>query len=566
MVNCFVCNRNSNLIKSTIKFRYFHTLNLSKPTCAAVKNIFAFEKPTLTQQKIIPLLVKEKKKHVVISAQTGSGKTLAYLLPTINSIDADKTDSEINDTNYKKGGLAGISPKAMIVVPNKQLASQLLRVLRKLKIKGVFFPQDPSIPLSKLKFSDIMVTIPELLLESNNLHKYEGTAIASILSNTNTIIIDEADTILSTTSGQNLIKTSLKIKNLQHIFVSASLKEIVDGSEECFLPKNWLKRQLKHSNFLDMKVDGTHVVPGNELFLRIFNKETYVPRRYEDLPKKITQADKENDLKLKCVVLKFFVEKRLMEIKQGLTPGVLWKKLILERDLEVSEVKEDVNAGEETVLVFCNSNWRVEKVFEFLKENFLTDSFTMTNNIRIESLTKEDPLKFEIISSYTSGGSNIQTESGKDGTKREDPPIEQLDMDQNSAIATSSSSSDVKKGKLFKILVATDLVNRGLDFHNVSLVFNLDFPPNAQTYLHRAGRTARAGSYGEVLSLIAEKDERLAAFIEGIALNKTRKIGAISSDLGSIFSRKRSFSRAIKKKARELRKKQAENSKEKNTS
>lgn len=44
-----------------------------------------------------------------------------------------------------------------------------------------------------------------------------------------------------------------------------------------------------------------------------------------------------------------------------------------------------------------------------------------------------------------------------------------------------------------RILVATDLASRGLDVHDISHVFNYDFPRNIEEYVHRVGRTGRAG-------------------------------------------------------------------------
>lgn len=44
-----------------------------------------------------------------------------------------------------------------------------------------------------------------------------------------------------------------------------------------------------------------------------------------------------------------------------------------------------------------------------------------------------------------------------------------------------------------RILVATDLASRGLDVHDISHVFNFDFPRNIEEYVHRVGRTGRAG-------------------------------------------------------------------------
>jgi superfamily II DNA/RNA helicase len=70
-----------------------------------------------------------------------------------------------------------------------------------------------------------------------------------------------------------------------------------------------------------------------------------------------------------------------------------------------------------------------------------------------------------------------------------------------------------RRGKL-KILVATDLACRGLDVEGISHVIALDIPRSDETYLHRAGRTGRAGKRGIMASIGAEEELRNLARIE----------------------------------------------------
>ncbi|NXV70296.1 DDX43 helicase, partial [Molothrus ater] len=69
---------------------------------------------------------------------------------------------------------------------------------------------------------------------------------------------------------------------------------------------------------------------------------------------------------------------------------------------------------------------------------------------------------------------------------------------------------DFKKGKV-RILVATDLASRGLDVHDITHVFNFDFPRNIEEYVHRVGRTGRAGRSGEAVTLVTSNDWRFAS-------------------------------------------------------
>jgi superfamily II DNA/RNA helicase len=59
------------------------------------------------------------------------------------------------------------------------------------------------------------------------------------------------------------------------------------------------------------------------------------------------------------------------------------------------------------------------------------------------------------------------------------------------------------------IMIASDLAARGLDIPGVTHIFNLDVPTMSKAYLHRVGRTGRAGAKGTAISLVTEIEERL---------------------------------------------------------
>jgi superfamily II DNA/RNA helicase len=84
-----------------------------------------------------------------------------------------------------------------------------------------------------------------------------------------------------------------------------------------------------------------------------------------------------------------------------------------------------------------------------------------------------------------------------------------------------------KKGEI-DVLVATDVAARGLDISDLPCVINYDLPYNAEDYVHRIGRTGRAGASGDAISIYSDKDERLLADIE-----KLIKQAVPRGDLGS---------------------------------
>ncbi len=65
-----------------------------------------------------------------------------------------------------------------------------------------------------------------------------------------------------------------------------------------------------------------------------------------------------------------------------------------------------------------------------------------------------------------------------------------------------------------RVLVATDIASRGIDVDNVTHVVNYELPDVAETYVHRIGRTARAGAAGIALSFCAVDERALLKDIE----------------------------------------------------
>ena len=71
-----------------------------------------------------------------------------------------------------------------------------------------------------------------------------------------------------------------------------------------------------------------------------------------------------------------------------------------------------------------------------------------------------------------------------------------------------------------KVLVTTDLASRGLDLVNVSHVINFDMPKHTEEFVHRIGRTGRAGSTGDSISLVGPKDWVSLKNVEGFLQQK----------------------------------------------
>ncbi|WP_345267241.1 DEAD/DEAH box helicase [Nibrella viscosa] len=103
---------------------------------------------------------------------------------------------------------------------------------------------------------------------------------------------------------------------------------------------------------------------------------------------------------------------------------------------------------------------------------------------------------------------------------------------------SSDSSQDERevvlrdfKNKQFPILVATDVLSRGIDIDNLTHVVNFDIPRDAEDYIHRIGRTARAEATGTAITFISDQDQDRILRIERLLEHEVEK-RAITEELG----------------------------------
>jgi ATP-dependent RNA helicase DeaD len=89
---------------------------------------------------------------------------------------------------------------------------------------------------------------------------------------------------------------------------------------------------------------------------------------------------------------------------------------------------------------------------------------------------------------------------------------------------------NLKKSKL-DILVATDVAARGLDVSRITHVVNYDIPYDTETYIHRIGRTGRAGREGDAILFVAPREKRLLHAIERATNKKVERMELPSTEL-----------------------------------
>ena len=107
------------------------------------------------------------------------------------------------------------------------------------------------------------------------------------------------------------------------------------------------------------------------------------------------------------------------------------------------------------------------------------------------------------------------------------------------------------------MIVATDRASRGLDLESLTHVINYDVPTSITTYVHRVGRTARAGRAGSAWSLVAHREGRwfaneLAASVDG-RITRTSNIDRVQIKADALDSLKPKFAKALDKLEQEVK-------------
>ena len=159
---------------------------------------------------------------------------------------------------------------------------------------------------------------------------------------------------------------------------------------------------------------------------------------------------------------------------------------------------------------------------EVAPRNAMTDTVTHTV-FKVDSRVKRDALvrllqqrdmKQVLVFCNTKIGANrLAYRLQKDGLSAAAIHSDRSQAERMQALA------EFKEGKV-RILVATDIAARGLDIEQLPFVVNFDMPSNPEDYVHRIGRTGRAGLTGEAISLIAREDVENLGAVEKLIKKK----------------------------------------------
>ncbi|NCV56842.1 MAG: DEAD/DEAH box helicase, partial [Betaproteobacteria bacterium] len=166
---------------------------------------------------------------------------------------------------------------------------------------------------------------------------------------------------------------------------------------------------------------------------------------------------------------------------------------------------------------------RQPKLIEVARRNALADNVEQTvyrldsdeqKRLAVPHLLRERGLSQVIVFTNTKiGASRLARELAREGLSSD---AIHGDKSQQDRLATLEA---FKQGKV-AVLVATDVAARGLDIAELPAVINFDLPYSPEDYVHRIGRTGRAGASGVALSLMTQTDDRYLSEIEKLTKRK----------------------------------------------
>ncbi|MES9904961.1 MAG: DEAD/DEAH box helicase [Sedimenticola sp.] len=229
---------------------------------------------------------------------------------------------------------------------------------------------------------------------------------------------------------------------------------------------------------------------------------------------------------------------RLLEhIERGTTDFSSLEVLVLDEadrmlDMGMSEdvlkVVEQCNKDRQTLLFSATLNHRgLEKITDQVMREpeviKLSGARDQHSSIRQQIIPADDALHKEALLTWLLSNetfdkalvfTNTRVQADKLGRALRDKGVRvnslHGDMDQDSR----NQVMELLRGGVIKVLVATDVAARGLDVKGVDLVINFDMARNGTDYVHRIGRTGRAGNEGLAISLIGAQEWNLMTGIE----------------------------------------------------
>lgn len=479
----------------------FDDLKLVPPLLQTCRSL-GYKQPTPIQKAVIPFLVSNTSSHILALASTGSGKTATFVLPILHHLSKDPY---------------GIY--AVILTPTRELAKQIyeqvlalgagLRVRATLTIGGMDMTQQACELSNK---PHVCVATPGrlgALLRGPN---------PPILRNIKYVVLDEADRLLNAKSGfegdvaEVLLHGTTRMMdagegndrrerrgNCQTLLFSATLTRSLQSLEE--MAGAGLGR-LPLTKFV---LDGPGACEDGDGIAKIKQrkKDSSNDGGGDDSSSNVDDDSSDEDVDLSSI--------------PKIPPGLRQEYIFMPSHVRDAYLITAVR------YLMANGGRKGGKDVDRTDSSGWNDTGGINNNPEDEEemLKAKSAIIFVSTCERTALIAGILSELGVSNVA-----LHSL-LTQNRRLAALAKF----KSQQVRVLVATDVASRGLDIPTVDLVLNCELPRRAVDYIHRVGRTARAGRRGRAVSLICERDVALVHACEKMSGRDLVKCNDITDDM-----------------------------------
>lgn len=463
-------------------------------------------RPSLVQAACIPHVLTTN--DVIVAAETGSGKTHGYLIPLIEKLCSKSSSTEDVDPQNIAMGTHDI---VLVLCPNVMLCEQVVSMANSLlDVSGEPLKRAAAVCGPKgwpAVRPDILVATPAALL--NYLFDYdpERRRREIFLRSVKFIVFDEADMLLCGSFENQVIRLIDMLRFDEKLLSRAqdSEKEVpLEGSDEYHEDSGSESAEFSD---VDEENEGGHI---QDSAVEVEN--AHVERRKDwRRVRKIYRRSKQY----------VFVAATLPQSGKKTAGGVL-KRMFPSAVWVSGSYLHRHNPRLERRWIEVTGDTQVDALLDAVKYGLKSE---------VDQL---GPNRTMVFANTVDAANSVS-----DILRRVGIPCILYHRESSLEERTNNLKSFRENGG---VLVCTDAAARGLDVPNVSHVIQAEFAACAVDFLHRVGRTARAGQSGIVTSLYTDANRDLVRAV--------RQAEQLAQPVERAFSRKRSFRNKLKKQAR----------------
>jgi superfamily II DNA/RNA helicase len=455
--------------------------------------------PTLIQRRVLKASMEcsnnnknnnnNSKNSMVIQAHTGSGKTLTYLLPILAQLEER----------------AAI--QALIVVPTRELGLQVATVTKRLLPPNMMAMSLLQGSMLKRQRAWAWAETPQVVIGTpNEVFQMIQHGGLPRINGLKYVVVDEVDACL----GQHSSFSSNGPAAMASASASSSDPSMTSSPLHLLLSKH-LSPTHNENNENDDDYETMNNLPTTRQERRKQRKQRRVSSQRQTIFCSATIPQHRHFLK-QCQANQWTLEQPLFistsSPGQALPPTLDHAYLVCQskdkklaalrrvlKKIHGNKNKNDDDDSPSKILIFGDPTRPLEEMAMAIAHD-------------VEGIYFQEKKQRELVTDKTSS-----------------PVVSVLRYEDSLTQRAGATNVFARPDESLRVMLTTDLAARGLDIVGITHVIHFDLPPNAETYLHRSGRTGRLGESGQVLSIITTDQEFVLQRLSNALNLETKCIG-----------------------------------------